>query len=125
MVSAATFARMGRAILADLGASVGAIIFGAAIALVGQMYHLSDDFAAGMLLWAAGALAAAALTGRRTSAHCRRLARACRGDCVHHLGREGLPSAPLDLSRNGRRGCDRACVFTGAAIARGKCRPAP
>jgi uncharacterized membrane protein len=61
----AGFAHKGRAVLADLAASVGAIIFGAAIALVGQMYHLSDDFAAGMLLWAAGALAAAALTGSR------------------------------------------------------------
>src|SRR5712671_8201760 len=54
----AEFARAGRPVLADLAASVGAIIFGAAIALVGQMYHLGDDFAAGMLLWAAGALAA-------------------------------------------------------------------
>src|SRR6266852_8503757 len=61
----AAFARSGRSVLADLAASVGAIIFGAAIALVGQMYHLGDDFAAGMLLWAAGALAAAALTGSR------------------------------------------------------------
>ena len=59
------FARAERPILADLAASVGAIIFGAAIALVGQMYHLGDDFAAGMLLWAGGALAAAALTGSR------------------------------------------------------------
>ena len=61
----AEFARAGRPVLADLAASVGAIIFGAAIALVGQMYHLGDDFAAGLLLWAAGALAAAALTGSR------------------------------------------------------------
>ncbi len=61
----AEFARTGRPVLADLAASVGAIIFGAAIALVGQMYHLGDDFAAGLLLWAAGALAAAALTGSR------------------------------------------------------------
>jgi hypothetical protein len=44
---------------------VGSIIFGAAIALVGQMYHVSGDFAGGMLLWAMGALAAAALTGSR------------------------------------------------------------
>src|SRR5262249_61167507 len=58
-------ARAGRPVLADLAAGVGAIIFGAAIALVGQMFHLGDDFAAGMLLWAAGALAAAALTGSR------------------------------------------------------------
>jgi uncharacterized membrane protein len=61
----AGFARAGRPVLADLAASVGAIVFGAAIALVGQMYHLGDDFAAGMLLWASGALAAAALTGSR------------------------------------------------------------
>ena len=61
----AGFARAERPILADLCASVGSIVFGAAIALVGQMYHLGDDFAAGMLLWASGALTAAALTGSR------------------------------------------------------------
>jgi Predicted membrane protein (DUF2157) len=59
------FARAERTVLADLCASVGAIIFGAGIALVGQMYHLGEDFAGGMLLWASGALAAAALTGSR------------------------------------------------------------
>jgi uncharacterized membrane protein len=58
-------AREDRAVLADLCAGVGSIIFGASIALIGQMYHLGDDFAAGMLLWAAGALVAAALTGSR------------------------------------------------------------
>jgi uncharacterized membrane protein len=63
----AWFARSGRPVLADLCASVGAIIFGAGIALVGQMYHLGGDFAGGMLLWAIGALAAAALTGSRGS----------------------------------------------------------
>jgi uncharacterized membrane protein len=61
----AWFARASQPVLADLCASVGAIIFGAAIALVGQMYHLGGDFAGGMLLWAMGALAAAALTGSR------------------------------------------------------------
>jgi uncharacterized membrane protein len=61
----AWFARGGRTALADLSAGVGAIIFGAAIALIGQMYHLGDDFAGGMLLWALGALAAAVLTGSR------------------------------------------------------------
>jgi uncharacterized membrane protein len=61
----AGFAWTGRPVLADLCASVGAIIFGAAVALVGQMYHMGGDFAAGMLLWAAGALAAAVLTGSR------------------------------------------------------------
>jgi uncharacterized membrane protein len=61
----AWFARAGHPVLADLCAAVGAIIFGAAIALVGQMYHLGGDFAGGMLLWAMGALATAALTGSR------------------------------------------------------------
>jgi uncharacterized membrane protein len=45
--------------------AVGSIVFGAAIALTGQMYHLSGDFSAGILLWAGGALIATALTGSR------------------------------------------------------------
>jgi uncharacterized membrane protein len=61
----AWLARAGRPALADLCSGVGSIIFGAGIALIGQMYHLSGDFAGGMLLWAIGALAAAALTGSR------------------------------------------------------------
>jgi uncharacterized membrane protein len=61
----AWFARTERPILADLCASVGAVIFGAGIALVGQMYHLGDDFAGGMLLWAVGAFCTAALTSSR------------------------------------------------------------
>jgi uncharacterized membrane protein len=59
------FARDDRSVIADLCAGVGSIIFGASIALIGQMYHLGEDFAAGMLLWAVGALVAAALTGSR------------------------------------------------------------
>jgi uncharacterized membrane protein len=54
-----------RTLLADLAVAVGSIVFGAAIALVGQMYHLGADFAGGMMLWALGALAAAAMTGSR------------------------------------------------------------
>jgi len=61
----AWFASTGRTVLADLCASIGAIIFGAGIALVGQMYHLGDDFAGGMLLWSIGAFAAALLTESR------------------------------------------------------------
>jgi uncharacterized membrane protein len=61
----AWFAREGRTHLADLSAAVGSIIFGAAIALTGQMYHLGGDFAGGVMLWAIGALVAAALTGSR------------------------------------------------------------
>ena len=59
------FAREDRPVFADLCAGVGSIIFGASIALIGQMYHLGEDFAGGMLLWAVGALVAAALTGSR------------------------------------------------------------
>jgi len=61
----AWFARAGRSVLADLCASIGSIIFGAGIVLVGQMYHLGEEFAGGMLLWAGGAFAAAALTNSR------------------------------------------------------------
>src|SRR5438445_1284713 len=61
----AWFAGTGRTVLADLCASLGAIIFGAGIALVGQMYHLGDDFAGGMLLWSIGAFVTALLTGSR------------------------------------------------------------
>lgn len=59
------FASTRRPVLADLCASIGAIVFGAGIALVGQMYHLGDDFAGGMLLWSIGAFATALLTGSR------------------------------------------------------------
>lgn len=64
---AAVFERTERNHLADLSVGVGTIIFGAAIALVGQMYHLGEDFAGGLLLWAAGALAAAVLTGSHSA----------------------------------------------------------
>jgi hypothetical protein len=60
-----TFDRRQRTHLADLAVAVGSIIFGAAIALVGQMYHLGADFAGGFLLWAIGALAAALLASSR------------------------------------------------------------
>ncbi|MBR0907951.1 DUF2157 domain-containing protein [Bradyrhizobium liaoningense] len=61
----AWFAARGRLVLADLCASIGAVVFGAGIALVGQMYHLGEDFAGGMLLWSIGAFAGALLTGSR------------------------------------------------------------
>lgn len=77
----AWFAATGRIVLADLCASIGAIIFGAGIALVGQMYHLGDDFAGGMLLWSIGAFAAALLTGSR-GALAVGLAAACIWTCM-------------------------------------------
>jgi uncharacterized membrane protein len=61
----AWFARRDQPYLADTAVAVGAIVFGASIALVGQMYHLAGDFAAAMLVWALGALAAAVLIGSR------------------------------------------------------------
>jgi uncharacterized membrane protein len=61
----AFFDRSSRPYLADISATVGSIVFGASIALVGQMYHLAEDFAAGMMLWSAGSLLAAILTGSR------------------------------------------------------------
>jgi uncharacterized membrane protein len=90
----AVFDRLGRSHLADLSAGIGSIIFGAAIALVGQMYHLGSDFAGGMLLWAAGALAAAALTGSR-SALAVALVTACiwSGMRVYELSNIHLPFA--------------------------------
>ena len=65
--AAAVLDRAERDHLADLSMGVGSIIFGAAIALVGQMYHLGEDFAGGLLLWASGALAAAVLTGSHSA----------------------------------------------------------
>jgi len=59
------FDRGNRPHLADIGATVGSIVFGASIALVGQMYHLAEDFAAGLMVWSAGSLIAAILTGSR------------------------------------------------------------
>lgn len=61
----AFFDRSSRPYLADISATVGSIVFGASIALVGQMYHLAEDFAAGMMLWSAVSLLAAILTGSR------------------------------------------------------------
>ncbi|WP_027523593.1 DUF2157 domain-containing protein [Bradyrhizobium sp. Ec3.3] len=77
----AWFAHTQRPVLADLCAGIGAIIFGAGIALVGQMYHLGGDFAGGMLLWSIGALAAALLTGSR-GALAVGLAAACIWSCM-------------------------------------------
>ena len=64
---AAAMARYERKALADIATCVGSIVFGAAIALVGQMYHLGEDFAGGMMLWSAGALVAATATGSRAA----------------------------------------------------------
>jgi uncharacterized membrane protein len=76
------FAYRQRPYLADLSVTVGCIIFGAAIALVGQMYHLGGDFAGGMALWATGSMVAAIVTQSRGA-----LAVALVAGCIWHGGR--------------------------------------
>ena len=49
---------------ADAAITLATLCFGAGIALVGQMYHLPGDWAAGAMLIAIGGLVAAALTGK-------------------------------------------------------------
>src|SRR5215204_1871979 len=88
-VFGAWFDRSARPYLADLAVAVGSIVFGAAIALTGQMYHLGDDFAGGMLLLAAGSLITAVLTSSRGRArgrarYCLHLERHAR---VRNVGR--------------------------------------
>ena len=58
---AARLERKGSPSGADAAATCGVLIFGAGIALIGQMYHLPADWPAGALLVALGALVAAFL----------------------------------------------------------------
>jgi uncharacterized membrane protein len=127
----AWFDRTNRDYLADLSVGVGSIVFGAAIALVGQMYHLGDDFARGMFLWAAGALVAAALTGSR-SALAVALAAACvwSGARVSELSDAHFPLRRVLANCGGiddlveRRGCPALGCSCGACVVGGNgCRP--
>jgi uncharacterized membrane protein len=58
---AARLERKGSPSGADAAATCGVLIFGAGIALIGQMYHLPADWPAGALMVALGALCVAAL----------------------------------------------------------------
>jgi uncharacterized membrane protein len=51
---------------AEAGVLVGGLGFAAGIALIGQTYHLSGDFGGAVLVFEAGALAAAVVTGSPT-----------------------------------------------------------
>jgi uncharacterized membrane protein len=53
-------------IFAESALLVAGLAFAAAIALIGQTYHLSGDFADAVLLWEIGILGAALLTGSAT-----------------------------------------------------------
>lgn len=55
------FGRAGSPRTADAAATLATLVFGAGVALVGQMYHLPADWPAGALLVGIGALVAAAL----------------------------------------------------------------
>lgn len=57
--------RRGYDLLADAAVTAGAAAFGAAIMLVGQIYHIQKDFPAGVALWSLGALIAAVLANSR------------------------------------------------------------
>ena len=116
----AAFARAGRPVLADLGATVGSIIFGAAIALIGQMYHLGDDFAGGLLLWAVGALAGAALTGSRGA-----LAVALAAGCIRSWANvpdsAGIPARAICAILAARCRFGRALEFACRRASCGRC----
>ncbi|MBA5778192.1 DUF2157 domain-containing protein [Stappia sp. F7233] len=58
----------GRTFIADLATLFAVLVFIAGLALVGQIYHLPQDWPAGAALAALGALAAAWLTGSRGAA---------------------------------------------------------
>jgi uncharacterized membrane protein len=59
-------ARRGLAAFADAALLVAGLIFAAAIALIGQSYHLSGDFSGALLLFEIGCLGAALVTGSVT-----------------------------------------------------------
>jgi uncharacterized membrane protein len=50
-------------VFAEAGMLAGGLIYGAGIALIGQTYHLAGDFAGAVMLFEAGIIAAALLTG--------------------------------------------------------------
>lgn len=60
---AARLERKGSSLGADAAATCGVLVFGAGIALIGQMYHLPADWPAGALLVALGAIVVAFLLG--------------------------------------------------------------
>lgn len=64
---AALMARQGRTGIADLATGFATLVFVGGMALVGQIFHLPSDWAGGAFLVCLGALAAAWLTGSKTS----------------------------------------------------------
>jgi len=65
-VGAFEFDRRGHRVFAEAALLAAGLVFAGAIALVGQAYHLSGDFAGAVMLFEAGVLGAALLTGSPT-----------------------------------------------------------
>jgi len=65
-VVAASLERRKLHMFSEAAMLVAGLIFAAAIALVGQSYHLAGDFSGAVLLWMIGVFAAALLTGSAT-----------------------------------------------------------
>jgi uncharacterized membrane protein len=78
----------------DAAATCAALIFGAGVALVGQMYHLPADWPAGSLLVGCGALAVAALL---RSDGALLTAFACMGAWFAGLTTDGAGVTPMNL----------------------------
>lgn len=64
--AAAMLAAREMRMFAEVALLVAGLVFAAAIALVGQTYHLAGDFADAVLLWEIGMVGAALLTGSAT-----------------------------------------------------------
>ncbi len=62
-VAAGAFLSRGFRVFSEAALLLAGLIFAAAIALIGQTYHLSGDFAGAVMLWEAGMIGAALLTG--------------------------------------------------------------
>ena len=65
-VGAFEFDRRGHRVFAEAALLTAGLVFAGAIALVGQAYHLSGDFAGAVMLFEAGILGAALFTGSPT-----------------------------------------------------------
>ncbi len=66
-IAAWRFSRAEQDGFADIALLIGTAVFGGAIMLVGQIYHIGNHFPDGILVWAIGALAAALLASSRSA----------------------------------------------------------
>ncbi len=66
-IAAWRFSRADHEGFADIALLIGTAVFGSAIMLVGQIYHIGNHFPDGILVWASGALAAALLASSRSA----------------------------------------------------------